>query len=857
MTAGPVSNPTADEHSLVAALPLADKVRLLTGAASWRTHGSPALGLRPMIMSDGPSGVRGVTKDERRPSATLPCPSALGATWDTGLITELSAALGAEARGKGVDILLAPTINLMRTPLGGRGFECFSEDPVLTARIAVAYITGLQSAGVAATAKHYVGNDSETGRWTYDAVISEQVLRELYLAPFEACVREAGTALVMAAYNMVNGTPATAHAWLLRKILKGEWQFSGVVVSDWSAARSTVPTAVAGLDLAMPGPDGPWGPDLVQAVQDGLVPEANIDDKVLRILRLARRVGALAAPDGAAAGGVAADGVAADGAAADGAADGAAGAAGQAARPPTALADPGLMRRAAAASYVLLRNEGHVLPLDPATVGSVALIGPNAIHPVIQGGGSAAVAAVSVSTPAAALPAALAGQAAVTVAAGCRTWVTVPEPPAGSISDPVTGRPGLRLEFRDGDGALIGDEHRTSTDLAWWDEGLPPGIGWGKDGTIVLHTMFRAGTAGRYVIGVAGVGRLTLTVDGEVLADTVTPVPADPVETMTRPGEVRATAALHAGQEAAIRLEFHPADAVDAPLAVRLGITADEDEDVMIADAVRAAARSAAAVVVVGSAQAGESEGFDRETLALPGRQDELVARVAAVNRKTVVVVNSGMPVLMPWADDVAAIVYAWLPGQAMGEALADVLLGLAEPGGRLPVTLPARESDCPVLHALPRDDRIEYAEGLLIGYRGYDAGGITPLFPFGHGLGYTEWEYESASLAGPAPGAGDDVAIRVVVRNTGSRAGREVVQAYVAGPAAGAGRPVRVLGAFAAVSAAPGERAEVTLTVPARVLAVYDRAAGGWAWPAGTFTIEVGRSSRDLRLAVAFGLGG
>jgi len=846
------------ERALLTALSVPDKVRLLTGAANWRMHGSPAIGLRPMIVSDGPSGVRGVTKDERHPSTSLPCPSACGATWDTELITELAAALGEEARGKDVHVLLAPTINLMRTPLGGRGFECFSEDPVLTARMAVAFITGLQSAGVAATAKHFVGNDSETERWTYDAVISEQVLRELYLAPFEACVREAGTALVMAAYNKVNGTPATEHPWLLRKILKGEWGFEGVVVSDWSAARSTVATAVAGLDLAMPGPDGPWGPDLVQAVLDGVVPETDIDDKVTRIMRLARRVGALVAPDGqegaAGNGGPVPAGnggpVPDSGSVLDGSPDGGP------ARDRAALVDPRLVRRVAAASFVLLRNEGQALPFDAGRIGSIALIGPNAVYPVIQGGGSAIVAPVTVSTPAVALPAALAGQATVTVAPGCRTWVTVPEPVAGSIRDPLTGEPGLRLEFRDGDGTLIGDEHRISTQLAWWDEGLPPGVGWGEDGTIVVRTRFRATAAGPHLIGAAGVGHLTLTVDGTVVADRVTPMPDDPVQTMTRPGEVRAVVDLRAGQETEVRLDFQPADGVDAPLAVSLGIAADEDEDTMIAEAVRAAARAAAAVVVVGSAEAAESEGFDRQTLALPGRQDELVTRVAAVNPRTVVVVNAGMPVLMPWADDVAAVIYAWLPGQAMGEALADVLLGRAEPGGRLPVTLPARESDSPVLHVVPRDGRVDYAEGLLVGYRGYDAAGIAPMFAFGHGLGYTQWAYESASVDGPVPAPGEDVRVRVVVRNTGPRPGREIVQAYVAGPMAGAGRPVRVLGAFGTVSAAPGERADVVLTVPARVMAVWDQAAGGWAWPRGTFMIDVGRSSRDLRLGVTLTVG-
>jgi beta-glucosidase len=851
---------TPTERALLAALSVPDKVRLLTGAANWRTHGAPAIGLRPMIVSDGPSGVRGVTKDERHPSTCLPCPSATGATWDTELLAELAAALGAEARGKGVDVLLAPTINLMRTPLGGRGFECFSEDPVLTARMAAAFITGLQSAGVAATVKHFVGNDSETERWTYDVVVSEQVLRELYMAPFEACVTEAGTALVMAAYNRVNGTPATEHPWLLRQILKGEWEFGGVVVSDWSAARTTVATAVAGLDLAMPGPKGPWGAGLVRAVLDGVVPESVIDDKVARILRLARWAGALTAPGAqdappitgvpAGNGGPAPDGnrgpVLGGGPVPDGEP-----LPGAPAGDRAVLMDPRLVRRVTAASFVLLRNEGQVLPFDPGRVGSIALIGPNAVYPVIQGGGSAIVAPVTVSTPAAALPAALAGQASVTVAPGCRTWTTVPEPVAGSLHDPVTGERGLRLEFRAGDGKLIRHEHRTSTQLAWWDEGLPAGVGWGENGTITLLTRFRADVTGPHLIGAAGVGHLTLTVDGVIVADTATPIPADPVQTMTRPGEVRAAVGLRAGQEADVRLDFRPADGIDAPLAVSLGIAVDEDEDTMIAEAVRAAAGSVAAVVVVGSAEAAESEGFDRETLALPGRQDELVTRIAAVNPRTVVVVNAGMPVLMPWADDVAAVIYAWLPGQAMGEALADVLLGRAEPGGRLPVTLPVRESDCPVLRAVPRDGRIDYAEGLLIGYRGYDAAGITPMFAFGHGLGYTQWAYESASLDGPGPAPGEDVHVRVAVRNTGSRPGREIVQAYVAGPVAVTGRPAQALGAFAAVSAAPGERAEVVLTVPARAFAVWDPAAGGWARPPGTFTVEIGRSSRDLRLRV------
>ena len=436
------------ERGLLAALTLEDKVRLLTGADNWSTRPAPAIGLRAMVVSDGPAGVRGATMDERNPASSLPSPSALGATWDPALVQALAAALGAEARSKGVDILLAPTINLMRTPLGGRGFESFGEDPVLVAQMAVAFVRGLHQAGVAAAVKHYAGNDSETGRWTYDARIAEPVLRELYLAPFEACVREVAVDLVMTGYNRVNGITMTEHSHLLRRVLKDEWGFEGVALSDWHAARSTVATAAAGLDLAMPGPDGPWGEKLIAAVRAGQITEQEVDDKVLRVLRLARRVGAFGpAPD----------------------------------RGKPVLADPLLLRTAAATAFTLLRNERGALPLDPGTIRSVAVIGPNAVHPVTQGGGSATVPQVSVSTPACALTMALAGLdplTRVTVRPGCATWTIVPEPPRHALTDPDTGQPGVRIEFRADDGTLAATEHRAATMFTWWD-GLPAGIGRG------------------------------------------------------------------------------------------------------------------------------------------------------------------------------------------------------------------------------------------------------------------------------------------------------------------------------------------------------------------------------------------
>jgi beta-glucosidase len=830
----PDHNHRSADHELLAVLSLEDKVGLLTGADNWHTRPLPAIGLRAMVMSDGPAGVRGQTMDERNPSASLPCPSALGATWDPALVRELASALGTEARSKGVDVLLAPTINVMRTPLGGRGFESFGEDPELIARMAVAYVDGLHQAGVAAAAKHYVGNDSETGRWTYDARIAEHVLRELYLVPFEACVHEADLDVVMTGYNRVNGVTMTEHTELLSGTLRREWGFRGVALSDWHATRSTVATAAAGLDLAMPGPASPWGSLLVAAVRAGEVSEDEIDGKVLRILRLARRVGALGL-----------DGAGRNGTSPNGHSPGIQGPAGG-----PVLADPALLRRVAARAFTLLRNEGGVLPLDPGAIGRVAVIGPNAVSPVTQGGGSARVPPVSVVTPADALTGALAGQAEVTVHPGCVTWSIVPEPEPGTLRDPQTGEPGVRLEFRARDGALIGTEHRTATMFTWW-EGLPDGVGGGADGTIVLRARYRPAHGGPHVIGAGGVGQLNLTVDGKLAAAGHSGVPVDPVESMVRPGEIRATAELAEGQEAEISVALLPEDWPEGPVAIRLGITPAPDADALLREAVAAARAADVAVVVVGSGPTTESEGFDRPGLALPGGQDDLVRRVAEVNGRTVVVVNAGMPVLMPWADQVAAIGYCWLPGQAIGDALADVLLGRSEPGGRLPVTIPAAEADCPVLYAVPEHGRLDYTEGLLVGYRGYDQAGVAPRFAFGHGLGYTTWEYLSAAAGSAAAGPATGLELTVVLRNNGTRRGREVVQAYVEPARTEPGRPVRTLAAFAAVTAEPGQAVEVRLTVPARAFARYDETAGAWVCPPGGCTVRIGRSSADLRLSV------
>jgi beta-glucosidase len=822
----------SDESGLLTRLSLEQKVRLLTGADAWSLIAISTVGLRTIVVSDGPSGVRGRRFDPRQPSSSLPCPVALGATWDEQLVAELALALGEEVRSRGVDVLLAPTVNIIRTPLSGRGFECFSEDPLLTSRIAVAYVRGVQQSGVGATAKHYVANDSETDRRTYDARVTEQVLRELYLAPFEACVFEADVAMVMAAYNSVNGDSMTANLPLLRDLLKDEWGFRGVVVSDWHAARTTEPAALAGLDLVMPGPRGPWGDQLLAAVNAGTVPESVIDDKVSRLLRLARRVGALN-------GAVHAESP-------NGGVDGTPAAAAAAA--PATLVDPALIREVTSRSFVLLRNQDSLLPLQSATVRRVALIGPNISDPQTQGGGSVRV--LPVLRPGVVDSLRSLGEFdEVDVQQGCLTWATIPPPRDGSMRDPVTGEIGIRVEVRDATGTLQYDAFHPSSVLTWWD-GLPDVVH--RPGSeLRMRARYRAAANGTHIIGVAGVGVLSLAVDGAVLAEATTLPPTEVVEALSRPPELRVPVLLAVGSEVEISSTFRPSLRGAEPgfVTMRLGVTPLRDEDRLLDEAVAAAADADVAIIVVGSAEGTESEGYDRETLSLPGRQDELVRRVAAAQPKTVVVVNSGMPVVMPWADDVAAIIQVWFPGQAFGEALADCVLGVVEPGGRLPISIPRAEADSPVLHATPKGGALDYAEGLLVGYRGFDRSGREPLFCFGHGLGYTDWSYESLTVDADAVGANADLPVVVRLRNAGSRPGREVVQVYLEAPDDDPSRPLRILGAFATVDADAGESVDVRLVIPARAFARFDPDRGDWIWPPGTYTVRAGRSSRDLRL--------
>jgi beta-glucosidase len=822
VTASPASRASdpaleARIDALVARLDLERKVRLLTGASAWTTHDEAAAGLRAMVLSDGPAGVRGQVEDERSTSANLPAPTALAATWDEALVERLGRLLAAEARRKHADVLLGPTVNLQRTPLGGRHFECLSEDPLLSGRIGAAYVGGVQAGGVAATAKHYVANDSETDRFTVDVAVDERTLRELYLAPFEQLVRDGGAWVVMAAYNGVNGSTMTESP-LLADPLKREWGFDGVVVSDWSATRSTEASARAALDLVMPGPNGPWAGELVAAVRDGRVPEAAVDDKVRRLLRLAARVGALRGVDPAA----------------------------PAADRPAAGEVAALLRTAAAAGSVLVRNQAATLPLAADELRRVAVVGPNAAVARTQGGGSVRVTPDHVVSPLDGLRAALAPLGVEVVhALGARIRAGLEPLTAARVSDPETGEPGLRLRFLDADGAVLRSERRTAGKLVWaWDD-LP-----GQAATVEVTARLRAAADGVHAFGVVGVGHFRLAVGGTVLVDEHLRPESDDVGAMSlTPARRSGRLPLRSGQEVELAVRYRPDPAFPAArmtLGVEVPAPPDDEE---LEHAVARARDADAAVVVVGTSEEIESEGFDRASLALPGRQDELVRRVAAANPRTVVVVNTGGPVALPWRDEVPAILLSWFGGQELGNALADVLLGRVEPGGRLPTTWGAREQDVPVLQTRPVGGRLHYGEGIHVGYRAWARAGAVPAFPFGHGLGYTTWSYERV-VAPATVAAGEDLVARVRLRNSGRRAGREVVQAYLSRESSAVERPAVWLAGFAVVEARPGETVTAEIRVGARAFQHWSVDAHRWEAEPGGFELTAGRSVADRPLA-------
>ncbi len=801
-------------EALLEQMTLDEQAALCHGRDLWTIDGCERLGIPSWTVSDGPIGIRGRLATK---TACFPSASAIAATFDLDLVAEVGRAIAAEARAKNVQMALGPTVNLHRHPLTGRHFECYSEDPELTAQVAVAYIRGVQAAGdVGACIKHYVANDQEFERFTISADVDERTLRELYLRPFEAAVAEAHVQGVMGAYNFVNGVQACADPELLQGVLKDEWGFAGLVVSDWGALKDGVGPGRHGLDLEMPGPGSFFGAgQLAELVRSGAVPEGAVEDKARRILTFLAWCGAL-------------DGTEATEAELD------------------TPEQRSVARRSAAASMVLLANDG-VLPLDPTALTTVAVVGPNAVDTAVLGGGSANVNPYREVSILDGLRERLGDGVEVVPAEGCSIRRAVPAMKHADLADGGLTITAFSGTDRDGAPVAVHEGQRPRGFLgadAWPGAELP----------VVLraHGTFIAPEAGTWRFSGGGLHRLRLWLDGE----------AEPATDNMAAGAINAglgnhagltERALEAGQAVDLRFEYEVPPGMPVALYnLGVGLVDDgADERASLEAAVEAARGADVAVVVVGSNDEWESEGADRSDLNLPGAQDELVRRVAEANPRTVVVHNSGSPMAMAWADDVAAIVQAWYPGQEAGHAVADVLCGDVDPSGRMPTTWPKRIEDTPAFDWYPgTDGHVEYGEGLLVGYRWYLDQGIEPQWWFGHGLSYTTFDWISSRAEVMEPGPDDGwpkVYAEAKYTNTGERSGTEVVQVYVAALDRPVDGPPQVLAGFAKGHCAPGESGGVGLVLPAAAVRRWDTDTRAWVVDPGRYEIRLGRSAKDI----------
>ncbi|CAN5570869.1 glycoside hydrolase family 3 C-terminal domain-containing protein [soil metagenome] len=820
-------------ESLLADLTVDEKASLTSGVDMWHGHAVERLGIPALKVSDGPVGVRG-DRWVGTTSACAPCGTALGATWNPELVSEVGRVLGEEARSKSVDILLAPTVNLHRNPLAGRNFECYSEDPFLTARAAVAFIDGVQSTGVGACIKHFVANDSEYQRHTISSQVGERVLRELYLVPFETVMAETEVISVMSAYNRLNGTYCAEHHWLLEEVLKGEWKFDGLVMSDWWGTMSPE-SAGGGLDLEMPGPAKQLGPTVAERIRAGELDEAVLDEMVRRLLSVTERLGLLDADP----------------------------------RGPERSEDlpehREILRRAAQESVVLLRNDAvdgaPVLPLDVASLTSVAVIGPNSNVDSALGGGSAAVNPHHVVTVLDGLRAALPDSVRITHEVGVNAFRTAPpiDPRRLRPTDATPATNGLTVEYfanRDFAGEPTVVEHAASPRLTWMGAYAAPGVPT-DNFSVRLRGLFVADTTGEHtfslVTGGTG-GRVTLGDD--VILDNY--AGQEPCTAFFGLGsaEIRATVPLQAGETREIVGEFTGYEGLQVA-AFLIGHLPPIPED-GIAAAARAAADADVAIVVVGLNQDSETEGEDRVSMSLPGDQDDLLRAVIAANPRTVVLVNAGSVVDLTAAEGAAALAQTWYLGQETGTAVADLLLGDANPSGRLPTTYGRREQDWSSYLNYPGEaGQVLYGEELYMGYRGFDRSQIEPLFPFGHGLSYTTFAWGDASLSTGELALADlssDAALTVSidVTNTGDRAGAEVVQCYVHDVDSTLRRPDQELRGFAKVQLEAGQTATVQIPLTFRSFAAWNPETSEWTVEPGEFEIRVGASSRDRRDTVS-----
>jgi beta-glucosidase len=804
----------AQAEALVAKLTLDQKIELIGGVDGMFTHAMPDIGLPRFKMSDASVGVR-----TWGPTTAYAGGVALAASWDPKLAREIGEGLGRDARARSVNFLLGPGVNIAKAPVGGRNFEYLSEDPYLNATMVVPFIEGVQSQGVIATVKHYALNNEEFNRHDASADVDERTMREIYLPAFEAAVTRGHVDAVMNSYNLVNNVHATQNDFLNLKLLKGEWGFQGVLMSDWDATYDAVAAANNGLDLEMPSPKFMNAKNLIPAIKSGQVKESTIDDKVLRLIRTELRYGFTARPQF------------------------------DPADSTYSVRDREVALKGALESITLLKNEGNFLPLDPAAVKTIAVIGPDAWPAVPGGGGSSEAYAfepVSILTGVGNL---LGPSAHVLYARGL--------PDLGEVCGDTHWLKGVEVETFPSK-----DFTGTPTSEAQHDvNGFKPDQ-WGpadpKPRSVRYTASFQAGAAGKYLIIAAASGEDTFKVfvDGKQALNQVHAEGQIPNYTSLD---------LAAGQTAAIRADYLPYQA-----GSRFGLGLIYEPELVSDEAKHIASAADAVVLALGFDRPTEGEGHDR-TFTLPWGQDALAEAVTAANPHTVVTLTGGGGMdVRRWLDKVPALLHTYYPGQEGGTAIAQVLFGKHNPEGKLPVSFDRSWEDNPsakwyyavpggntVLHTIGEDgkpldytiEHLKYGDKLMVGYRYWTTTGKHPLFPFGFGLSYTTFSF--SNLQAPATiDSGSTASVTFDVTNTGSVAGAEVAELYVSDPSAKTDRPERELKGFKKVQLQPGETKHVTLSLDARAFSYWSESAKKWTIDPGRFVVRVGDSSESTPLS-------
>ncbi|OIW26177.1 glycoside hydrolase family 3 protein [Coniochaeta ligniaria NRRL 30616] len=805
------------------------QVSLLTAADFWRTKSIPEKNIPAVKTSDGPNGARGGIFVGGTKAALFPCGISLAATWNKDILYEVGKHLADETKARSANILLAPTVCMHRHPLGGRNFESFSEDPLLTGKLAAQYIRGLQEKGVSATIKHFVGNEQETHRLTIDSKIGERPLREIYLKPFEIAIREANPWAIMSSYNLVNGVHADMNEHTLIDILRGEWGYDGTVISDWGGINSTVESLKAGCDIEFPFSTKWRFEKVLQALEDGSITQQDIDRAAENVLTLVERTKG--------------NDMSVE----------------EAEREDNREETRQLIREAGVQGITLLKNEGPILPISKKA--KVAVIGPNANRAIAGGGGSATLNPYYNTLPLDSIRKATEGE--VTYAMGCyiHKWLPVASP----FCTDKSGKQGVTIEWFKGDkfqNKPVITQHRSNTDLFLWDSAPLAQVG--PEWSAIATTHLTPTTTGKHTISFMSVGPGKLYVDDKLALDlwdwteegeAMFDGSVDYLVDMAMEADTPVTLRVEMTNELRPLAKQKETNTTHKYGGCRIGFKQEDQVD-YLQQAVDAAKAADVAVVIVGLDAEWESEGYDRQTMDLPsdGSQDRLVEAVARANPRTVVVNQSGSPVAMPWAARVPAILQAWYQGQEAGNALADVLFGERSPSGKLPCTFPRRLEDAPAFHNWPGENlEVSYGEGVYIGYRHYERAKIEPLFPFGHGLSYTTFEYGRPSLSSKVLAPEGRIELIVAVSNVGEVTGSETVQVYVRDEKSRLPRPEKELVAFEKVTLEAGETRHLRMELDKHAVGYYDTAIKRWIAEEGRFVVCVGASSADIKYSTAF----